>query len=443
MTFRFKTAACALALGSVALGACDVLNTEPTASVEDTQALNTPRKAELVLSAAYNQLQAFYDLAVIYNDLNADNARHSGSFPTWLEIDTYNYTPANVDIQGQWGGPYNLINITNNIIAEVPNLATTTTFTEARRNEIVGEARVLRAFAYHHLVRYFGDVPLVLEPTRAVDPAKIYPARATTAEVYTQIVADLTAAEGLLGATNKTFGFVDGWAAKALLARVYLYQQNWAQAEAKASEVIGGPFSLAPLATLYDGTGGGTEMIWGLQYSTTDVENMSFFAYPNGGGGRFEYAPTPEILAAFAPADARRAYNIRRVGTTDVVGKYFRVTTDDDPHYVVRLAEMLLTRAEARAQQGKAGDARTDLNAVRTRASLPDVDATLAGPALLDAILAERRLELAFEGHRWFDLKRTGRAVATLGLPSADRQLWPIPQRERNVNPNLSQNPGY
>ena len=440
MKYILRTASLALALGAVVSG-CDVLDVKPTASVPDTEALNSPRKAELVISGAYNQLQGFQDTAVIFNELNSDNARHTGSFPTWLEIDTYNYTSANVDIQAQWGPAYNLINICNFIIADVPAIETSLAFSPVRRREIVSEARVLRAFAYHHLVRYFGDVPLVTEPTREVNEES-YPARTPAADVYTQIVTDLRTAEDSLGTVNKVSGFIDVWTAKALLARVYLYQARYADAEAKASEVLAGPFALAPLATLYEG-GGGTETIFTLTYSSTDTNGLSFFAYPNGGGGRFEYAPTPSILAAFTAADARRPFNIRRVGTTDVVGKYFRITTDDDPHYIVRLAEMLLTRAEARARTGNNAGALTDLNAIRTRAALPGIAATVTGTALVDAVIDERRLELAFEGHRWHDLVRTGKAVATLSLPSPERQLWPIPQRDRNVNPNLTQNAGY
>lgn len=429
--------------GGVLTAGCDVLDVKPTASVANEEALDTPRKAEIVLSGVYNALQNTHDLHYIFNEVNSDNALWTGSFPTWQEIDLYNYQATNVDIQGRWSGMYNVINIANNVIDGVPKIGTTATFTATRRKEIVGEAKTLRAYAYLVLVNYFGDVPLVTAPTASVTPDNGFPARKPMSEVYAQIESDLRAAEDSLGTTNKAIAYVDGWAAKALLSRVSLYQQKWAQAEAKATEVIASTqFGLSSLSTLWEG-GGGNEILWSLVYvAGTDPQNMSFYAYPSNAGGRYEYAPTANLKAAYAATDGRLAYTIRRVSNADIVGKYFRTTTDDDPVYIIRLAEVYLNRAEARAQQGNATGALADLNVVRARAGLAALSG-LTGAPLLDAIYAERRLELAFEGQRWFDLKRTGKAVATLSLPSPERLLWPIPQRERNVNPNLVQNPGY
>lgn len=439
-------AASALLLSGVGLAGCDVLSPSPTASVEASEALTTPRQAEIVLNSVYDRLQNQNDISVIFNDLISDNAAWSGSYPTWQQVDIFTYDPANVDIQNRWSGMYSVINAANNVIAGVPNIATGVNFTEARRNEIVGEAKAARAFAYLHLVNWFGDVPLLLTPTQSATDAGIFPSRAAVSAVYTQIEQDLTEAEAAMGTTNRAASFLDVWAVKGLLSRVYLYQGKWAQAETKASEVIANPaFSLSTLATLWEG-GGGNEILWALTYvAGSDPNNMSFFAYPANAGGRYEYAPTAELNSAYVTGDGRRAYTIRTVSAARTVGKYFRTTTDDDPVFHVRLAEMYLNRAEARAQQGtNVAGALSDLNAIHTRAGLTAL-AGLSGASLLDAIYLERRLELAFEGHRWFDLKRTGRAISTLSIPNADTKylLWPIPKRETDVNKELTQNPGY
>lgn len=446
MKIPVSLAALGLLLAGAGLTGCDVLNPSPTSSIASDQALTTGRQAELVLNSVYDRLQAQNDVSVIFNDLITDNAAWTGSYPTWQQIDLYSYDAANVDIQGRWSGLYSAIASANALIAKVPSIATSGTFTEARRTEIVGEAKALRAYCYLQLVNWFGDVPLTLQPTEAAT-GDIFPARSPVAAVYTQIEKDLTEAEAAMGTTNRAMSFMDVWAVKGLLSRVYLYQGKWGQAETKASEVIANTaFSLAPLSTLWEG-GGGSEILWALTYITgSDPNNMAFFAYPSNAGGRYEYAPTTDLYNAFSAADNRRAFTIRTSGTTRVVGKYFRTATKDDPVYLIRLAEMYLNRAEARAKKPTPDvpGALADLNAIRSRAGLGAL-AGLTGTALTDAIDGERRLELAFESQRWFDLKRTGKALSTLPIPNADAKflLFPIPQRERNVNSKLTQNPGY
>lgn len=445
MTRTSSLALAALLLSGMGLAGCDVLSPKPTASVEANDALTTPRQAEIVLNSVYDRLQNQNDISIIFNEVNSDNAAWTGSYPTWQQIDQFTYEPANVDITNRWSGMYSVINAANNIIAGVPNIATGVNFTEARRNGIVAEAKAARAFAYLHLINWFGDVPLLLTPTQSATDPGIFPKRESVANVYAQIETDLSEAESAMGTANRAISFIDAWAVKGLLSRVYLYQGKWAQAEAKATEVLSNSaFSLATPATLWEG-GGGNEVLWALTYvAGSDPNSMSFFGYPANAGGRYEYAPTAELAGLYAANDERRPFTIRTVSNARTVGKYFRTTTDDDPVYYVRLGEVYLNRAEARAQQGNDAGALADVNAIRTRAGLANLTG-LTGGSLLDAIYLERRLELAFEGHRWFDLKRTGRAIATLGIPNGDTKylLWPIPKRETDVNKELTQNPGY
>ena len=192
------------------------------------------------------------------------------------------------------------------------------------------------------------------------------------------------------------------------------------------------------------------ESIFELQYGINDGNNQSFWFYPQALGGRWGYAPSLNLFNAFEAGDARRDASIQVAGAGACPAapcrygfKYHRVATSDDNVPVIRLAEMYLIRAEANARLGAADQTvRDDLDILRNRAGLADLAVTVTGPALLAAVLQERRVELAFEGHRFFDLRRFGVATTVLSI-AADRQLFPIPQAERDVNINLAQNPGY
>ncbi len=424
----------------LALPACEVLETEPDDSLSSELVYTSGKNLEAVLVGAYSAVQGMLIDYTIMAELSSDNAEHTGSYPSWQEVDTYNLATNNAESGGVWASDYNVINLANNIITNGAEVPTDGTFSAARRDAIIAEAKVLRAFAYHDLVRWFGDVPLVLMPSEA-SGVDLYPARTAASEVYAQIIKDLTEAEATLGTTNRPAAYVDGYVAKALLARVYLYQGQWAQAAAKAQEVIAGPFTLGTVASIYD-TQGSPESIWEVFYNTQDQNSLAFFAFPSNNGGRYEYAPTANLIAAFDTTDARFPYNIAYAGAAPVIVKYDDPVTGTDSQYAVRLAEMILTRAEALAQLNQLDEARTLLNRIRTRAGLANTTAS-SQAAVIDAVLAERRLELAFEGHRWHDLVRTGRAVGTLNIPSASRTLWPIPQRDIDLNRNLQQNEGY
>ncbi len=425
------------------LPACDVLDVAPNQSLPTESVFTSGNNVRAALTGAYNSLQGFHDDYTIMADLASDNAAHTGSFPSWQEVDNYNLVTNNAEASGQWAGSYSLINIANNIIVNGPTVELAGDFTQANLDNVVAQAKVLRAYAYHNLVRWFGGVPILVMPSES-GQAETYPARSSVDEVYAQIITDLQEAEATLGTSNAPAPLIDGWVAKGLLARVYLYRQQWQQAADKAQEVINGPFQLGTLSAQYDAAGG-TGSIWELAYSEQDQNAMAFFAFPSNAGGRYEYAPTADILAAFDSSDARLPYNIAMAGTNRVIVKYDDPINGTDSHYALRLAEVMLTRAEALIQLGGAAnltEAANLIDQIRTRAGLTGTTATTQA-GLLDAVLAERRLELAFEGHRWHDLVRTGRAVGTLSIPDASKTLWPIPQRDIDLNKNLTQNPSY
>ncbi len=432
------------------LGAgCDnVLDVNPTASIPSDEALNSPRKLAVAVTGAYDVLQAddYYggDGILVVPDLYADDLDFTGTFTNLGAIDNGGITSDNASFLPIWQDLYDGIGRANNILAAIPNVEG---LSEDEAASAEGQARFLRALHYFNLVNFFGGVPLVLTPTTSTDEVQ-YPARATAAEVWAQIEADLTATiDGGLLPTSGSPNFATEGAAKALLARVHLYQGEYAPAGALAGDVISNyDYTLVPnFAALFEAKNT-AESIFEVEFTKTDANNLAFYYFPQALGGRYQFAPSADLIAAYDPSDARRPVTLGAVdeGTDDEViygTKYFRIQNSDDNVIVLRLAEMYLIRAEARARAGELTGALADLNTVRVRAGLDEL-AGLGQPALLDAILEERRREFALENQRFFDLRRLGLAESVLGL-SANQLLFPIPQRELDVNPQLGQNEGY
>jgi hypothetical protein len=187
-----------------------------------------------------------------------------------------------------------------------------------------------------------------------------------------------------------------------------------------------------------------SESIFELQFTVNNSNSLAFWFFPTAIGGRLGFAPSPGLYDAFEAGDTRRDATIAIQGTQRYGYKYFRIAQGDDNVHVLRLAEQYLIRAEANARlNAPTATVHADINVIRQRAGLADLDvAVTTQAALLDAILQERRVELAFEGHRFADLRRHGKAESVLTL-AAHRLLWPVPLYETDVNENLEQNPGY
>ena len=433
------------------LAACNSpLDVDPTASIDSETALSTPRGIELGLNGAYSQLQSgnlYGQEEMVFPDLYADNLDFTGTFQTHREFGLRNITTTNGAILLHWGDLYDGINQANNLLEAI---AAVTALTPAQRDQYRGEALFIRALNYSILVKYFGDVPLLLTPSRGVGDEALV-SRSPMADVYAQIVTDLTEAATLLG-PERNHGRATRGAAQALLARVYLETGNNAGARDMATAVINNPeYDLNSNFRSNWTTKNSEESIFELQYSINDGNSQSFWFFPQALGGRWGYSPTASLFNAFEAGDARRDASIQVAGTGACpiapcrYGiKYFRVATSDDNVVVLRLAEMYLIRAEANARLGAPDQTvRDDLDILRNRAGLADLPVTVAGQAaLLAAVLQERRVELAFEGHRFFDLRRFGVAQSVLSL-APDRLWFPIPQAELDVNRNLTQNAGY
>ena len=443
-----------VALLAVGLAACDsdLLEVSPVDEIGEDIAIVDAASAQAALNGAYSALQDldYYGTDyVIFGDLMADNAEHEGTFGTYSQADRHSLLPTNVTLDAIWTAIYSGINRANILIQRVPELGIDADVA----NEILAEAHALRALHYHNLVRAWGDVPLVLEPLSLDEASQI--SRTPVTQVYQQILADLNQAESLFasaGTTNAdrlftTPGFVD-----ALQARVNLYMENWADAASAAMELVNSPdYGLAAsYSDLFPEDEGATpEDIFLVQFTADEFNN---FGYYYQYAGRFEVGGTQEIYYLYDQAnDLRWAWNFGDVEVDEVEVTKYPTTIGAENFHVIRYAEVLLTLAESLAQQGGAqnlSDAVDYMNLVRARAGVAEYDlaADFSGDQqqVIGAIWLERRLELAFEGDRWFDLVRTGRAVAVLPtLNDPNHTLWPIPQGELDVAPNLVQNAGY
>lgn len=435
------------------LTACDSpLEVDPTASIDSETALNTPRGIELGLNGAYRSLQSGNSYALfemVFPDLYADNLTFTGTFQTHREVSLRNVIATNGDVLAHWGTAYSGINRANNILEAIPAVAA---LTAAEAAQYRGEALFLRAINYFNLVRWYGDVPIVLTAAKGVDPATSFPSRDPAASVYTRVVTDLEEAVTLLP-TPRLNGRANRSAAQALLARVYLERGgagDYANAVARATSVIGsGLYSLNANYRTNWTTKHSPESIFELSFSLNNANSLAFWFYPQPLSGRWGFSPSLNLFNSYEAGDPRRDQSIQISATAAACTsncrygfKYHRIANGDDNVPILRLAEMYLIRAEANARLNAAdATVQADINVVRARAGRAPT-AAAGQAALLDAILQERRVELAFEGHRFFDLRRRGTATTVLSL-AATRLLFPIPQTERDVNKNLLQNPGY
>jgi len=355
-----------------------------------------------------------------------------------------------------WAAAYKYI---NNVNAIIEGIEASSGMTTEAKHRIEGEARFIRAFCHFYLVNLFGDVPYLKSSDYQTTSTAM---RMNVGEVYTNIETDLLKAHALL---PNGYSSAQGErvvpskaAAAALLARVYLYQGQWEKAVVMATEVISNS-TLFKLLPDPDGVflANSDEAIWQLRpvmpgANTPQGQLFIIRTAPNAFSTRVSL--TDALFDSFEPGDLRKAKWVATFscgsGSWNYINKY-RITgyTTAISEYsmVLRLAEQYLIRAEARAHLLDLDGAREDVDAIRLRAGLGNIP-ELDQSALLQIIERERRAELFGEyGHRWLDLKRTGRSDTVLGPVKAQWQstdvLFPVPESERLLNPNLSQNPGY
>jgi hypothetical protein len=437
---------------SVLLGACSkMLDINPTDSISSSEAIKDKSGVEKALTGSYDafQLAGLYGRnRVLLGDLSADNLSWTGTSYDYAQLDNNSVSVINGIIDGMWSGAYDGINRVNNILAVLPGISD---LTDGERNMYEGECLFMRALFHFNLLNYFGGVPIMTTPT--LDLSNLEHPRNSVSEVYDQIISDLQAAESKLPSPlAMTAGRANSFSATALLARVYLtrfhFGNNPVDANAavtKADKVINeGGFSLvSPYEALYQGTDN-SERIFEIMFSAQDKNRLAEYFFPTTLAGRYEVGPSEGFVSAFDPADSIR---FKATLATDKDGlyygnKYTELVEGSDPVMVIRLAEMYLIKAEALAYtEGDILTIQQNIDAIRYRAGLQPTTAATYDDLKL-AIENERRFEFAFEGYRWFDLVRTKRATAVLGI-TEDQTLFPIPLSEMQTNKLMEQNPGY
>lgn len=434
-------------LGIITLSSCDVLEPDPQTSLDANAALVDAASAEGILLGAYSSMQDDYYYGaefVLNNDLYADNSVFQGFYDSQLEFDQLAVPITNLWVEEGWVRMYRVINAANLLIDGVDNIEDPA----LERDLVFGEAHAIRALVYFDLLRSFGEfynlnsefgMPMLLAPIPDNDFNQIPDlSRSSVAETYAQILADLDVAVSLLE------GYEDQermnyWAALALRARVNLYAQNYAAALADAGMVIDeGPFALlANVEDIYNTTDVTAESIFDLEFNDQDQSAYNTYTIR-----RDEYNVDPALLASFEDGDARAAlFNVQR--GRDRTSKYLDNTNSDNAK-VLRLAEMYLIRSEAAVwTTGDPNAGVADLNVLRARAGLAPLVSFASVEEYVTAMQQERRAELNFEGHRFFDLVRYDLTEQVLGLTDDFRKILPIPRNELQTQPALVQNPGY
>jgi len=351
---------------------------------------------------------------------------------------------------GLWKKGYNHIYHANSILKGLTNAPGVSS---GVRDQLTGEAKFARAFCYFYFANLFGDVPLITSTEYQINQSV---PRTSVAEIYQQIISDLKDAQNLMGLSYPSTGKVrpNKHTATALLARVYLYQKNWAEAEAQATILINaGTYNLTNLNSVF--LANSSEAIWQLLPVLNFINTADGISFvPFSSAAKPAYVVTDGLLNAFESNDQRKTNWLKSntvSGQSYFYPYKYKVNispTVMEHNMVLRLAEQYLIRAEARAEQNNINGSQSDLNIIRTRAGLPNTTAN-DKTSLLDAIQRERRIELFAEwGHRWFDLKRTNKidAILSVAKPSfwqTTDALYPIPMSELQANPALVQNPGY
>jgi hypothetical protein len=427
--------------------ACDVLDVEPQSSIPANEAFKDKQGIERGILGAYNSLQSlsYYGRTYpIFSDLAADNLAHppNATAVAYAEVDNNAILPENATVDGMWSSIYDGLNVANNVIAQVPKIAD---MSGDEKNKALGEVYFLQGLHHFNLLNYFGAIPVKTIPTIGVSEVNV--PRNSVNEVYDQIILALRFASDNLPANSGLKVRATKQAANALLARVFLYKKDYENAIAYATQVIdnGGYTLLDNYADVF-ASEGTAESIFEVDFTALDRNRIAEYNFPLTLNGRREVEPAADLIAAYTASDERKTASIAYAGALPYAIKYDDLSTGSDNFIVLRLAEMYLIRAEARASvNGPADLIRADINAVRNRAGLGNIT-TSNYAELLSIIESERRLEFAFEGHRWFDLVRTNRAIDVLPtVTNADQTLFPIPLSEIliNTNPGMTQNPGY
>jgi hypothetical protein len=460
---------------------CEVLDQKPESNFTPANFYKNADDAKAAVSTVYDPLNSanlYGQIMWILQDQATDdaewgNGRSTANQPK-NDLDKYTFTPATNTFQALWSTVYSAINRANAVITRLPAIP----MDEALKARYIAEAKFMRGFYYFTLVRLFGGVPIMTTETTSLNDLSV--ARASVDEVYTLIIQDFTEAETVLPVTytGADRGRATKGAATAYLAKVYLTRQDWPKASAKAKEVIdSGQYDLwANFADAFlIANKNGKEAVFEMQALSGGFGEGSWmqgymrpnFDRVNGVAGFGDDPATENLYRAYRDDDRRRNITVKLYSATSTpaapasvlfpgyVYKYLDLAAtgnaDGGNNYpIIRYPDVLLMYAEALNEQGaNNAEAYATINRIRNRAGLPNLTPNLTQAQFRDSVLLERRLELAFEGHRWYDLARTKRLISAMKAQNPTitvaehHYLFPIPQTERDVNPKLEQNPGY
>jgi starch-binding outer membrane protein, SusD/RagB family len=484
-----KKTAFFLIIAGAAFFSCNKLVEDPSSIIVSSQFYKTQADAVAAVNAVYSTLNtdAANDFPIYGRNLNlltgngSDDQIFSPSNtnPDVRALGTTTYVPANDRIRKNWQQHYFGISRANIAIDNIPAVPMDT----AIQNRLIREAKFIRALLYFNIVRLWGDAPLILHDPTTIDVSALKVPRSPKDSVYAQIIRDLTDATGLPKSyTGADRGRATSGAAHALLAKVFLTRKEWTKSLAELSEVINGGYGYDLFPNYYDAfqkaTKNGIEHIFSVQYesnlgaknsqqylSSVAFNSFNPAVYPGDG-------PSDSTLyLLFDPADTRRAvtfftslYN-PATGQTIHYGEarfnkfmdysinpLTNQTVSGMNYPVLRYADVLLMDAEALNElNGPTPEAYAAINKVRSRAKIGNLTEGLSQADFRDSVFLERRKEFIQEGNRWFDLSRRGGSYlydalkkfpAKTGAALKDT-LYPIPQVERDLNPLLTQNPGW
>ncbi len=458
----------------------DFIELTPVSTVSTDALYKTDRDFQDAVTGIYGVYQSQYQNMWLYGDMRGDDSWDELVKGTAAAMDLFTINNDDGVIGSTWRNYYNIINRANMLLAKIENADPAVVKNKDRH---IGEAKFLRALAYFDMVRIFGDVPMVT--TNLTIEESYQSGRIEVATIYQEVIInDLLDAEGKLPASysGPNVGRATQGAAKALLGKVYLTIRDFQKAEAKLQEVTTLGYALLPnYNALFDFTKNEhhSEYIFDIEYEEGMGEGNCFTTnftpkdpaiaafYGVKGGQNGNNNPPPSLFNLFPEGDRRKDVTAAN-GHTNKAGVFIRLlpTSNDVQTFtkkylvrllascdskanwkVIRYADVLLMYAEALNENGKTNEALTYLNLVRVRAGLVGYSG-LTQDGTREKIYLERRLELSFEGHRWFDLLRTGRALSVMepyGM-KPNMTVFPLPLSQVQLinDPSVfPQNPGY
>ncbi|RTE53984.1 RagB/SusD family nutrient uptake outer membrane protein [Arenibacter aquaticus] len=474
-----------LALG---LFACDdsFLDKEPLGSLSVGTFYSNAEEATQAVNAIYDGIQSYtvYGAMSIVEDVQTDDAEKGGGGPSdqpgMDQVQKFIASADNHIFVDKWKAYFVPVFRANLAIQKIQEMGEESIDADVKKG-LLAEAKFLRALCYFDLVTRFGDLPIVMEPN---SPEDYDIARSPAPEVWAFIEGDLKeAVEGLkvpAELPDNDLGRATEGAAKALLAKAYVFQKKWTEADPLLSSVINDyGYELSDDFSGIFGIGNETneEVIFQVNFQTggaSDREgyNRNGWMSPRSSdidwGGIGFMLPTQDLVDEFEPGDIRLEASILRDGdmfSGDMYKKEWSPTgyncrkglvafdeyTAGTPYFVdnnyvvIRLGDILLLKAETLNELDRTSEAVNFINPVRIRAKVPTIDADISKEQMREALYHERRVELCFEQKRYFDLVRWGKAAEVLtakgySFVAGKNELWPIPQSEIDINPNLAPN---